>query len=859
MNFKDIFSKKQPVNATPSKPQTNANDITIKLFQEFTDRSRKDIRKWRDAIQAAENPENPRWYLLQDLLCDLVLDAHAASVMDIRKAATMNHRFYVTDLKGEVLQEQTDFLNKSWFFEFLDTALDANYYKYSVMQFFRNGDNPVLSIIPRRNCCPTFGRVYLEVGGEQFIDYRNEPGVIEIMHNSAFGLLNDVVPNVIWKRNALQSYAEFSEKFGMPLITATTQNKTEVSRIEKMLKQLGEAAQAVLPHGTTVEIHDMANAGNPEKCYLSQARFQDEQVSKRFVGSTTMADTGANRSQTEVHERTLDDKIAASDKRSVMFVVNDKLMPLLQSMGFKFDNTKMKFQFDETEELNLTEHWKIVKEAMLVYEIDDKWVAKTFNIPITGRKAAVGATLSPDPNPKKPNANFNAATSMRAMAVAYGINLPEYSVVQTLHATSLPKNATANKSLLDALSSYDQQIASFLYNDNITDAERQRLLKGKRVAEDLREGLFSGWGKRRLETNWNAPDHRSLAMMEMNLFHFSESKGRAEVLLLNRLLIDKETNQIRSEHDFIEQAKQINAQFNQTYLATERDFAIATGQNSARYLEFFAEKDTINTWEYQTVGDDHVRDEHQILDGRVFYFNDVDARRLWPPNGYKCRCEGIQHLGKPGDKLMSGNDAIQVAFPSAKQREMFAINRADSGVVFQQNQMYMATLTDSSSKTSVGKAINDYTFNDYGLKNWKDMSGLKPLKLDNTITPANVAELFTNNAETKDFKAMGFDDYLKRKLIMKESTFTKHTKGKYVIGDEQRHQLFAHLSDIMANPSEVYMRINPKTKAEQLRYIRFYSDKSIIIDTNITSDGLEIQTWYENKLDDSIRGGLWIK
>jgi len=133
----------------------------------------------------------------------------------------------------------------------------------------------------------------------------------------------------------------------------------------------------------------MANAGNPEKCYLSQARFQDEQSSKRIIGSTTMADTGANRSQTEVHERTLNDKIAGSDKRSVSFVVNDQLMPVLQGLGFPFDNTKMFFQFDETEELNLTEHWKIVKDALAEYEIEDEWVAKTFNIPIIKRKDAV--------------------------------------------------------------------------------------------------------------------------------------------------------------------------------------------------------------------------------------------------------------------------------------------------------------------------------------------------------------------------------------------------------------------------------------------------------------------------------------
>jgi len=848
MSFKDRFKNAgaallgNPVAAVTGKPQTNANDITIKLLQEWTDRSRKDIKKWRDALIIAEDPENPRWYMLQDLLSDLVLDAHLASVMDIRKAATLNHRFYITDLKGEVLEEQTAFLNKKWFFEFLDVALDANFYRYSVLQFFRELETPVFTMIPRRNCCPQFGRVYLEIGGDKFIEYKAETGVIEIIHNSPFGILNDVVPNVIWKRNALQSYAEFSEKYGQPLITATTQNKAEVPRIEKMLKQLGEAAQAVLPVGTTIEIHDMANAGNPEKCYLSQARFQDEQSSKRIIGSTTMADTGANRSQTEVHERTLNDKIAGSDKRSVSFVVNDQLMPVLQGLGFPFDNTKMFFQFDETEELNLTEHWKIVKEAMIVYEIDDEWIGKTFNIPIVKRKEKTAVD---------PKANFNAATSMRAMAVACNISLPEYPVM------NYPVAAGSNKSLMDQLSGFDDQIAKFLYNDNITDADRERLLKGKRIAEELRSGLFSGWGDRRTEVAWNTPDHRALAMMEMNLFHFSESKGRAEVLLLNRLLIDKEKNEIRSESDFINQAKKINSAFNETYLATERDFAIATGQNSARYLEFMAEKNQIGHWEYQTIGDDHVRDEHATLDGRVFSFDDVAARRLWPPNGYKCRCEGIQSVGKPGDKLMSGKDALPIAFPTTKQMEMFGINRADTGVVFRENQMYLGTLKDADGKTSVGKNINDYSFVDYGLKKLKDLrDSLKSLKLDATITPGNVGELFKENAGKG---LMGFEDYLKRKLVLKKETFNTHTVGKHVQDSENRHQLFAHLTDILNDPDEMYMR-NYKTGKEQIRYLKFYKDNVVIIDTEITDDGLEITTWYNLRdKEEKVRSGLLMK
>jgi len=252
-----------------------------------------------------------------------------------------------------------------------------------------------------------------------------------------------------------------------------------------------------------------------------------------------------------------------------------------------------------------------------------------------------------------------------------------------------------------------------------------------------------------------------------------------------------------------------------------------------------------------------VRDEHASIDGRVFKFDDKEARRLWPPNGYKCRCEAIQFVGKPGNLAMSGKDALPVVFTNKKQLEQFGFNRADAGVVFNQNQMYLGTLKDTEGTTSVGKPINNYSFADYGLKKFSELRAtLEGLKLDKTITPDNVKELFVNNAATNDYKAMGFEDYLKRKLILKEDTFKNHTTGKYIKETENRHQLFAHLEDILKNPSEVYMR---DVKGGQLRYIKFYNDERIAIDTTITTDALEIETWYFNKINEDIRQGLWIK
>ena len=388
MNLFNLFKKdKTPIAAAIDK-KALVNDLIVKIAQEFQDRSRKNVTKWRESNTAAESPDDPRWYLLQDLIDDLILDAHLASVIDVRKYATLNHRFYVRDKKTkETLDEQTDFLNKQWFYEFLDNALDSIFRKYTVVQFFKVNDLPTFKVIPRRNICPQLSRMYLEVTGSDYINYIEVPNVIEIMHTSKFGLINDVIPNVIWKRDALQAYAEFSERFGKPMITATTNNKAEAPKISKSLVNLGDSATGVFPNGTTITIHDLANAGNPEKTYIENAKLQDNQVSKRFIGSTTIVDEGANRSQTQVHISTLDDKIALSDKRNMIFCVNDQLLPVLQNLGFPFNPDTMEFVFDETEDLTLNQQWEITKSAIdSGYEMDADELKKTFNLPITGKK-----------------------------------------------------------------------------------------------------------------------------------------------------------------------------------------------------------------------------------------------------------------------------------------------------------------------------------------------------------------------------------------------------------------------------------------------------------------------------------------
>lgn len=394
-----------PISAASPTSSKKASGIIMQLTKEFTDRSRADIQKWRSAIDAAMNPETPRWQLLQDLIDNLMTDGHLMSQIDIRKSAVLSKRFYIRDAAGKEDEVKTNLLNEEWFFNLVEHILDTPFKGFTVLEL----TNPVTmewELVPRRNVIPQQKFILFEVGGEKGVKYDDPSFARTIIYTHSIrllGILNDIMPQLIWKRNAQQTWADFSERFGIPLVTAeTTKTDTkELANIESMLRSLGQAAQAVLPEGTKITIHDTSTKGDPHAVFDGQIKVTNEEMSKRIVGGTMVTDSGSSRSQSEVHERTLDDKIAMADRRLLEFTITKKLLPILMAWGFPFAEGD-RFVFDGTEDLSMTDHWTIIKDAAAIYDIPDEWVSKRFNFPINGRIAK--AVTPPNTPPTKPKA-----------------------------------------------------------------------------------------------------------------------------------------------------------------------------------------------------------------------------------------------------------------------------------------------------------------------------------------------------------------------------------------------------------------------------------------------------------------------
>lgn len=372
-------------------PQTSAkrtDTIVAKIIGEFKDRTRAEIKKWRQALELAGDIEAPRLYLLQDLYDNLKDDGHFISQVELRKAATLCAPFHIQNRKtGEIDEEKTKLFASEWFYNLMEDILEAPYYGYTLLELV-NPLTMTFELVPRRNVVPTLSLVLQEVNASTGISYETgyENTLIHVGKPSDLGLMANICGQLIWKRNAQQSWAEFSERFGFPLITATT-NKTsqgDIDKIDNMLSALGEAAQAVLPEGTTIDIKPFSG-GDAYQVYDKQIERINTEIGKPITGGTMISDNGSSRSQSEVHERNLDGKIASADRRIVTFTVNNQLMRIMQAAGWNINPETDEFVFDTTVNLSLKEYFEIVTNLLEKgYPIPTKWISKTFNIPIDG-------------------------------------------------------------------------------------------------------------------------------------------------------------------------------------------------------------------------------------------------------------------------------------------------------------------------------------------------------------------------------------------------------------------------------------------------------------------------------------------
>ncbi|MGQ1928335.1 phage portal protein family protein [Ornithobacterium rhinotracheale] len=816
MEFKNEYKKHQNGLYLPfaeNRQQGRINPKVVKVVEGFKDRSRKDIQKWRRAIQMANLPENPRFQEYHDLVDDLLTDGHLQSQIQMRIAATLNTDFHIINRKtGEENEELTFVFQQQWFFELLEIALWQIIRGFKLIEFQSfAGEKIEIQEIPQRHLVPTKNKIILDLSDyDTSVDFslpELEPWLLPIGKPNNLGLINNVIPAIIWKRNVTQSWAEFCERFGIPLITATTNSRDakSINDVHDMLIGIGEASVGTFPQGTDIQIHE-ANRTDVFRVYSEFIQLNTDEISKQLVGSTMLSDQGSNRSQTEVHERTLDHKIAASDKRSITFMVNDQLLPLLQKQGYKVGEEDF-FEFKTAEqEIDIDKLWNITSGLLTQgFPVEQDWISKTFNIPFEAKKNL---------NEKKKNEPINAVASLGEIKQRY------------------PVSCCGNEPQAAAISSISRKLIELTKELALAVFGKKDYLGilGKLIATEgtaLAAAMMKGFGK---SESFTGADKLVMQMMEYNCFDFACSKTEERHYAVASRLIDYEKGAIKSKAEFLEQCLKDNQELNTNWLSTEYNLAVAVGQNSAAYVRALEDAKNGGTrfYEYQTAGDARVREAHQALDRKVFDILSPGDKAIWPPNGYGCRCEMVPHSGGAPVTDWDKGKALLIANDERYAGSQFMINRGDLKQVFTSKQFYRDI-------KGYPEKINQMTFDKYGLEKWEDFRNkLDELYIDKSITMRNADELFKKNISNSK---MGLEDYLGKKIILTKTTFNRHKK---------RAELFPYVETVLKQPDEVWL-VKHSKKGYQSNYIKHYKNMSLLVSTTLdeTMEATQVETWFD--------------
>ena len=359
--------------------------------------TKKDIKTWRNAWTAAARPDNPNRVALYDVYTDATVDLHLTGCIGQRTGMVLKRSFkIVSKTDGKEKPEVTELFESPWFKDFLKHSLESIYYGYSLIQFNGISTNGAMhfesvELIPRKHVVSEFGVIIQNVYDDplrQGYDYLNgdlSKWCIGVGGRKDLGLLLKVAPQSLSKKNMLAYWDAFGEIFGMPVRVARTGSRDPKERagIEKMMQLMGAMGWAVFPEGTTVEFMETTR-GDAFNVYDKRIERANSEMSKGVLLQTMTTDNGGSLAQSETHLEILKDRVEA-DADFIRDVVNWKLMPLMEMHGFPVQG--MRFDWDESIDWTPEQQLKIEQMILGSYDIDPKYFAEKYNIPVTGVKS----------------------------------------------------------------------------------------------------------------------------------------------------------------------------------------------------------------------------------------------------------------------------------------------------------------------------------------------------------------------------------------------------------------------------------------------------------------------------------------
>ena len=154
-------------------------------------------------------------------------------------------------------------------------------------------------------------------------------------------------------------------------------------------------------------------------------------------------------------------------------------------------------------------------------------------------------------------------------------------------------------------------------------------------------GIAKGYGKSLADVDWDTPDAKTLQKLTENVVQFSASKD-VHILSDRTAALKGSDGKMRSFDDFQAEVDKMNVKYNQNWLRTEYNQAVASSQAAARWTDYEKHAKSMPFLQYQAVMDGNTRAEHAALNGVIKRVDSDFWDKYYPPNGWGCRCTVVQ-------------------------------------------------------------------------------------------------------------------------------------------------------------------------------------------------------------------------
>ena len=341
-----------------------------------------DTADFMTAVKAAENVDYTQRAKLYDLYNDILLDAHLSSVIDKRKNAVLSSsiEFHRNGKPDEKINEQ---LFSPWFYRCVADILDARFWGFSLMQFYKKGEWVDYDLVPRKHVEPVRKLILtrqtdiLGTSWEEFED------LLFIGGSTDLGLLARAAPWVIYKRNTTADWAQFAEVFGMPIQEYTYETDDEDARARALQDANSIGSLATFIHGKDTELQ-LREAGNKTGSAEVYDRFIERcnsEISKLILGNTLTTEASAKGTQAlgTVHKK-VEEAVAKADREFVLNVLNYDMADIFAHMGI--NPAGGKFCFPEKKDTDQNTKMNILTQLRNTFllPVDDDYLYEEFGV-----------------------------------------------------------------------------------------------------------------------------------------------------------------------------------------------------------------------------------------------------------------------------------------------------------------------------------------------------------------------------------------------------------------------------------------------------------------------------------------------